>query len=104
MPSHSARWSRRPGRASKRSARKRNPSLGGLGRSRRPAPKPRGGPVITSTHNRRVVKAVRLKKRAMREKDRRFLVEGSQAVTESLASGAPVREVFYTAGSDDRLS
>ena len=59
--------------------------------------------MITSIHNRRVVKAARLKKRAMREKDRRFLVEGSQAVMEALSSGAPVRELFYSSGADAKL-
>ena len=42
-------------------------------------------PVITSTKNRRVADAVRLKKRALRERDRKFLVEGAQAVAEALA-------------------
>jgi TrmH family RNA methyltransferase len=57
--------------------------------------------VIASTHNRRVVKAARLKKRALREKDREFLVEGAQGVLEALAAGT-VREVFATAPADDR--
>jgi RNA methyltransferase, TrmH family len=51
--------------------------------------------VITSIHNRRVAAAVRLKKRAIREKDRRFLVEGPQAVGEAIASGHLVHDVFY---------
>jgi RNA methyltransferase, TrmH family len=59
--------------------------------------------VITSTHNRHVAAAVRLKKRGMREKDRRFLVEGAQGVGEALASGAPVREIFVSPDSEDRL-
>ena len=49
--------------------------------------------MITSVHNKRVAKAVRLKKRAMREKDRRFLVEGVQAVREALQSDATVEGV-----------
>jgi len=59
--------------------------------------------VITSPHNKRVAKAARLKKRAMREKDRAFLVEGAQGVVEALASGGAVREVFVSPGSHERL-
>jgi TrmH family RNA methyltransferase len=43
--------------------------------------------VLTSLKNPRVVAAVRLKKRAFREEDRRFLVEGAQGVAEALAAG-----------------
>jgi TrmH family RNA methyltransferase len=50
-----------------------------------------------------VAAALRLKKRSMREKDRRFLVEGAQAVLEALASGASVHEVFRTSGMTPRL-
>jgi TrmH family RNA methyltransferase len=56
--------------------------------------------VITSIHNKRVARAARLKKRAMREKDRLFLVEGSQAVLEALASPGTVRDLFYSATED----
>jgi TrmH family RNA methyltransferase len=59
--------------------------------------------VIISIHNKRVAGAVRLKKRAMREKDRLFLVEGAQGVQEALASGADVQEVFATPASEERL-
>jgi TrmH family RNA methyltransferase len=59
--------------------------------------------VITSIHNKRVARAVRLKKRAMREKDRLFLVEGVQGVSEAMASGGQVQEVFTTAATEDRL-
>jgi len=59
--------------------------------------------VITSIHNKRVARAVRLKKRAMREKDRLFLVEGVQGVSEAMASGGHVQEVFTTAATEDRL-
>ncbi len=59
--------------------------------------------MITSLHNKRVAKAVRLKKRAMREKDRRFLVEGVQAVREAILSDATVEEVFHTADPETRL-
>ncbi len=59
--------------------------------------------MITSIHNKRVARAVRLKKRAMREKDRLFLVEGGQGVTEAVASGARVQEIFASAGTEERL-
>jgi TrmH family RNA methyltransferase len=59
--------------------------------------------VITSIHNKRVAAAARLKKRAMREKDRRFLVEGAQGVAEALASKAPILEVFIAPASEERL-
>jgi TrmH family RNA methyltransferase len=59
--------------------------------------------VITSPHNKHVASAVRLKKRAMREKDRRFLVEGAQGVEEALASGASIRDLFVTPSSQERL-
>jgi TrmH family RNA methyltransferase len=59
--------------------------------------------VITSTQNKRVAAAVRLKKRAMREKDRRFLVEGAQGVLEALSAGAGVQELFVSPGSRERL-
>jgi len=39
--------------------------------------------MITSLHNQRIAAAVRLKKRAMRQSDRRFLVEGIQGVLEA---------------------
>jgi RNA methyltransferase, TrmH family len=59
--------------------------------------------VITSIHNKRVARAVRLKKRAMREKDRLFLVEGAQGVGEAIASGAAVHEVFVGPSQGERL-
>ncbi|HEY3209884.1 MAG TPA: TrmH family RNA methyltransferase [Actinomycetota bacterium] len=59
--------------------------------------------MITSIHNKGVARAVRLKKRAMREKDRLFLVEGAQGVSEAVASRAGVQEVFTTAGTGERL-
>jgi RNA methyltransferase, TrmH family len=58
--------------------------------------------VITSTQNRRVVAAARLRKRGLREQDRRFLVEGGQAVAEALEAGA-VETVFHTPGSTGRV-
>jgi TrmH family RNA methyltransferase len=60
--------------------------------------------VITSAHNRRVAGAIRLQKRALREKDARFLVEGPQGVAEALRSPAPVHEVFVSTESAGRLT
>ena len=56
--------------------------------------------MITSLKNRKVARAVRLKKRAMREKDARFLVEGAQAVGEA-AAAASLEVLFHT--ERDRL-
>src|SRR5439155_11585907 len=39
----------------------------------------------------------------MREKDRRFLVEGAQGVGEALAAGAAVQEIFVSPASEERL-
>jgi TrmH family RNA methyltransferase len=58
--------------------------------------------LITSTHNRRVSAAARLRKRGLREQDRRFLVEGAQAVGEALDAGV-VETVFHVAGSGGRV-
>jgi len=58
--------------------------------------------VISSPRNKRVARAVRLKKRALREKDRRFLVEGVQGVREAVASDAAVHDVFHSGASDGR--
>ena len=60
--------------------------------------------MITSTQNKRVTKSARLKKRAIRDKDKAFLVEGAQAVLEALGQPGIVRQLFYTAGSEDRQS
>lgn len=58
--------------------------------------------MITSTRNRRVLSASRLKKRGIREKHQRFLVEGAQATAEGLAAGA-VETVFHVEGSTGRV-
>ena len=50
--------------------------------------------MLTSGKNPKVVAAVRLKKRALREEDRRFLVEGAQAVAEALAEDGRVESLF----------
>jgi TrmH family RNA methyltransferase len=59
--------------------------------------------MITSIRNRKVAAALRLKKRAMREKDRRFLVEGVQAVLEAMRSQAALQDLFYVSGPDVRF-
>jgi RNA methyltransferase, TrmH family len=51
--------------------------------------------MITSLRNPRVAEAVKLRKRALRDKRREFLVEGAQAVAEAVAAeGGPLRELF----------
>jgi TrmH family RNA methyltransferase len=59
--------------------------------------------VITSTKNRHVAVAARLKKRGLREQHRRFLAEGAQAAGEALAAGAAER-VFHLPGSGGRVA
>jgi RNA methyltransferase, TrmH family len=56
--------------------------------------------VITSVNNRKVVDAVRLKKRSFRDRSARFLVEGVQAVGEALRS-AGLEVLFHTDPSHD---
>jgi TrmH family RNA methyltransferase len=51
--------------------------------------------VITSTRNERVTAALRLKKRAFRERERRFLVEGAQAVGEALSNGSRLSRLYH---------
>ena len=50
--------------------------------------------MLTSAQNPKVVAAVRLKKRSIREEDRRFLVEGAQAVAEALAEDGRLLSLF----------
>ena len=52
--------------------------------------------MLTSTKNQKVVAAVRLKKRTLREAERRFLVEGAQAVAEALAEDGKLLSLFVT--------
>jgi RNA methyltransferase, TrmH family len=52
--------------------------------------------VITSLRNPKVAAAVRLKKRALRERDRAFLVEGAQAVGEALETPGVLSTLFHT--------
>jgi RNA methyltransferase, TrmH family len=57
--------------------------------------------VITSLKNPKVAATVRLKKRALRESDRRFLVEGVQGLREAIASGAIVDALFHRGSADE---
>jgi RNA methyltransferase, TrmH family len=58
--------------------------------------------LITSTQNRRVATAARLRKRGLREDDRRFLIEGALGVAEALAAGV-VETLFHVPGSTGRV-
>ena len=51
--------------------------------------------MITSLHNPKVSAAVRLKKRAMRERDHAFLVEGAQAIGEALRREGVLSALFF---------
>jgi TrmH family RNA methyltransferase len=57
--------------------------------------------VITSIKNPKVAAAARLKKRAFRERERRFLVEGVQGVTEALRSALPPLALFTSVEAPD---
>ena len=50
--------------------------------------------MLTSAKNQKVVAAVRLKKRTLREEEHRFLVEGAQAVAEALAEDGRLLSLF----------
>ncbi|HZD17681.1 MAG TPA: TrmH family RNA methyltransferase [Actinomycetota bacterium] len=52
--------------------------------------------MITSPRNAKIVSALRLKKRAFRERERRFLVEGAQAVSEALGHPRGLLGLFHT--------
>src|SRR4051812_10761032 len=54
-----------------------------------------GGLVISSTKNPKVAAATRLRKRAFRDEDRRFLVEGAQGVREALAADPPAIDTLF---------
>jgi TrmH family RNA methyltransferase len=56
--------------------------------------------VISSTKNPKVAAAARLRKRAFRDEDRRFLVEGAQGVREALAADPPAIDTLFV---DDEL-
>lgn len=53
--------------------------------------------MITSTRNERVAAAMKLKKRAFRDAERQFLVEGAQAVSEALAHPEGLLRLYHTA-------
>ncbi len=57
--------------------------------------------MITSLKNPKVAAAVKLKKRASRERERRFLVEGAQAVGGALDSGVALEVLFHSGGRAD---
>jgi TrmH family RNA methyltransferase len=59
--------------------------------------------VITSLRNPKVAAAVRLKKRTYRERERRFLAEGAQAVAEALAARS-VATLFHTDPSHELVA
>jgi TrmH family RNA methyltransferase len=59
--------------------------------------------VLTSVKNPKVAAAMRLRKRAYREEDRKFLVEGAQGVREALGS-PPAIETLFTADDLDPLA
>ena len=52
--------------------------------------------MITSVRNPKVAAAIRLHKRAFRERDRAFLVEGAQPVTEALGRPGGLTTLFHT--------
>ena len=58
--------------------------------------------MISSTRNKRVAEAARLKKRGLREQYRRFLVEGAQATAEGIEAGA-IDSVFVVPGGGGRI-
>ena len=51
--------------------------------------------MISSTKNPKVAAAARLRKRAFRDDDRRFLVEGAQGVREALAADPPAIDTLF---------
>lgn len=57
------------------------------------------GDVISSVRNARIAAALRLQRRAFRDEDRRFLVEGAQAVGEALGAGA-LRTLYVTSADN----
>src|SRR5215468_9154258 len=60
------------------------------------------GPELTSVRSPRVKAARQLGKRALRQQARSFLAEGPQAVSEALARGGVVTELFLTAAARSR--
>jgi TrmH family RNA methyltransferase len=60
--------------------------------------------VISSTKNPKVADAARLHKRAFRDEDRAFLVEGAQGVREALASTPPALQRLFVEDELDELA
>jgi TrmH family RNA methyltransferase len=60
------------------------------------------GFAYAGTHSPRLKAARRLAKRAFRDRDRAFLAEGPQAVTEAFACGAGLTDLFVTAQARTR--
>jgi TrmH family RNA methyltransferase len=56
--------------------------------------------MISSIRNPRIADAVKLKKRAFRERDRLFLVEGAQAVQEAIDKGPGLSTLFVSNGAE----
>jgi len=56
--------------------------------------------VITSPNNRKVSQAVSLKKRAFRERNRRFLVEGAGSVEEAIGNAGRLETLFHSDPAD----
>lgn len=52
--------------------------------------------MITSTRNPRVAAAMKLKKRAFRDEERRFLIEGAQAVAEAFGPSGRLETLFHS--------
>ncbi len=61
------------------------------------------GPVVTSAQARRIKDAAKLSARSWRNKDRRFIVEGPQAVRESLIHQAQHKRTPVTVGKETRV-
>lgn len=59
--------------------------------------------MITSVRNAQVARARKLLKRAVRDRTRRFLVEGVIGIREALRSGAQLEALFVEAAAEDRL-
>ena len=60
--------------------------------------------MLTSPKNPKVTAAARLKKRAFRDEDRRFLVEGAQAVSEALVDAGRARDALHRSTSSTPLA
>jgi TrmH family RNA methyltransferase len=59
--------------------------------------------VITSVRNPKVAAALRLHKRAFRERDRAFLVEGAQSVGEALRAPSPPTALFHVDPAHEQI-